>query len=158
MAAFNPEFNPLNVTGAGSGVNANSLDFLGGGGGNVFGGESAFPDLFSGGAGAGAPSGDTGPSFGLFDQTDAEGLQTQQGLFAPALKGIGGAFNIYAGLKALGIQEDTLDFQKKAFKKNFAANKAAFQENLRSKFGRKKALGGHKGTTEQQFVDKRSDF
>jgi hypothetical protein len=158
MTTFNPQFDSLNVTGGapGGGVNANSLNFLGGGGGDVFGGPSAdniFPDFLGGGSG-----GDAGPGFGFFDQSDADGVLTQQGILSPALKGIGGAFNIYSGLKALGIQEDTLDFQKKAFKKNFAANKAAFQENLRSKFGRKKALGGHKGTSEQQFVDKRSDF
>jgi hypothetical protein len=103
------------------------------------------------------PSGGFG-GFGFLDQFNKEGVQTQTGLLGPGLGVVGGAFNIYQGLKQLGIQEDTLDFQKKAFKKNFAANKAAFQENLRSKFGRKKALGGHKDTTEQQFVDKRSNF
>jgi hypothetical protein len=98
------------------------------------------------------------PGFGFFDESDADGVLTQQGLLAPGLGLAGGAFNIYAGLKALGQQQESLDFQKGAFNKNFAANKAAFQENLRSKFSRKSALGGHKGVTEAEFVDKRSNF
>jgi len=98
------------------------------------------------------------PTFGLFDETGVNGETTQTGLVNPLISGIGGAFNIYQGLKQLGQQEDALDFQKESFGKNFAASKAAFQERLRGNFGRKATLGGNKGTSEAEYVDSRSDF
>ena len=99
-----------------------------------------------------------GPGFGINTLKDADGVVTQQGLLSPALGIAGAGFNIYQGLKQLGIQEDTLDFTKDSFNKNFAASKAAFQERLRGNYGRKATLGGNKGETEQAYVDKRSDF
>jgi len=97
-------------------------------------------------------------SYGLLGATGVNGETTQFGLLNPALSAIGGGLNIYQGLKQLGQQEDALDFQKESFGKNFAASKAAFQERLRGNFGRKATLGGNKGTTEDQYVNDRSDF
>lgn len=138
-------------------------------GANVFGNnQQANPDIFgslsslgrnpASGTGVGVPGAGINTTYGLFDQNNADGIKTQQGLLSPVLGAATGIFNIYAGLKALGQQEDALNFQKEAFNKNFAANKAAFQENLRTKFGRKATLGGNKGTTEKEFVDTRSNF
>ncbi len=147
--AFTTSFKPFDFSVAGNNSGA------GNGGGNPPGVTSNILADF----GASPQQAVRGPTtFGINDKFDANGIQTQEGLANPILSGIGGAFNIYAGLKALGQQEDALDFQKEAFNKNFGANKAAFQENLRSKFSRKKTLGGNKGTTEKEFVDKRSDF
>jgi len=128
----------------------------------------SIPNLAIGGNGAGVTPGDTyipqtsfdpkNVSYGFGNITGANGETVQQGLFSPIMDGLTGVFNIYAGLKALGQQEDALGFQKDAFNKNFAASKSAFQERLRGNYGRKAALGGNKGQTEDQYVEERSNF
>lgn len=68
--------------------------------------------------------------------TDANGVTTTtNGILNPIFKGIGAVSNIYFGLKGLSLAEDQFDFQKEAFEKNFAANKKAFNNAVRTKQG-----------------------
>ena len=98
------------------------------------------------------------PTFGFFDQTDADGNLTQQGLVNPVLGGLTSVFNIYSGLKSLKLQEEGLDFQKDAFNRNFAASKAAFENQLRGQHSRSAFLGGQQGVSSDEFVANASNF
>jgi len=99
-------------------------------------------------------------TFGLFDQFDKNKNKTQQGLLNPVLSGIGSVFNIYEGLKQLGIQRDSLNFQKSAFNRNFAASKASFKNQLDQQFGSSATLrsNGNTAADRQAYIDSRSNF
>jgi hypothetical protein len=159
MPSFDPNaqnfFNDFTAIGSPKGGQAGPGGVFSGGAGGLIPNNPAAATDFASNL---SPPGGGSPGFGLNTLKDADGVVTQQGLLSPALGIAGAGFNIYSGLKQLGIQEDTLDFTKDAFKKNFAASKAAFQERLRGNYGRKATLGGNKDQTEEQFVAERSDF
>ena len=74
--------------------------------------------------------------------TDVNGVKTTTGGWvSPALSAVGTGVNAYLGFKGLGLAEDTLDFQKESWEKNFAMMQDQYYRKLNDRRAYKHNLG-----------------
>lgn len=71
--------------------------------------------------------------FGKSEQGDDGAVLETPGALKPISSALGSVANIYFGLKSMNMAEDQFDFQKKAFKENFDANKLSFNNQVQSR-------------------------
>lgn len=103
------------------------------------------------------------PGFGPTKQVamgnDRTGVQAPGGTDwwgrAPTImQGLGGLAQLYLGMKGLGVAKDSLNFQKDAFNKNYAAQQKMTNRSVYHNWKSGYDASGGQGPSEQEYMSK----